>query len=343
MFSRRQLLVRSAQVAAVAVVSPTVLRTGSARAAGTPINIGIGGFTFAYLPLLTAKAAGFLEAQGVDATLINANGGTNALAATLGGSVDVCGLVMSDIILAAAKGQKIQAFAPLMSQYASDAVISVAAAKKAGITPGMPLKEKMARLKGMALAISGRGSGTDKLWRYLVALGGLDPDKDVTLTVVKLDQMYPALKSGQIDGFNTTAPANNRAVDDGIAVWVARPSQGEVPGLNDFLYTVLGAKPDVLAAKGDVIGRLVAGLTRGAELVRSNPSEAGKLLHGAFFPQTDAALVAATVADQKATVAVPPTLTEAQFVQNREFMLRFGDAVKEVTFGDVMQPRWMKS
>lgn len=343
MFSRRQLLVRSAQVAAAAVVSPAVLRSGSARAAGTPISIGIGGFTFAYLPLLTAKAAGFLEAQGLDATLINANGGTNALAATLGGSVDVCGLVMSDIILAAAKGQKIQAFAPLMSQYASDAVISVAAAKKAGITPGMPLKEKMARLKGMALAISGRGSGTDKLWRYLVALGGLDPDKDVTLTVVKLDQMYPALKSGQIDGFNTTAPANNRAVDDGIAVWVARPSQGEVPGLNDFLYTVLAAKPDVLAAKGDVIGRLVAGLTKGAELVRSNPAEAGKLLHGAFFAQTDAALVAATVADQKATVAVPPTLTEAQFVQNRDFMLRFGDAVKEVTFADVMQPRWMKS
>lgn len=342
MISRRQVLVRSSQLAAAAVVAPAVLRTGPARAAGTPISIGIGGFTFAYLPLLTAKAAGFLEAQGLDATLVNASGGTNALAATLGGSVDVCGLVMSDIILAAAKGQKIQAFAPLMSQYASDAVISVAAAKKAGITPEMPLKEKMARLKGMALAISGRGSGTDKLWRYLVSLGGLDPDKDVTLTVVKLDQMYPALKSGQIDGFNTTAPANNRAVDDGIAVWVARPSQGEVPGLNDFLYTVLGAKPDVLAAKGDIIARLVAGLTKGAELVRANPAEAGKLLHGAFFTQTDPALVAATVADQKATVAVPPVLTEAQFVQNRDFMMRFGDAVKDVTFADVMQPRWMK-
>jgi NitT/TauT family transport system substrate-binding protein len=99
----------------------------------------------------------------------------------------------------------------------------------------------------------------------------------------------------------------------------------------------------VLAAKGDIIARLVAGLTKGAELVRANPAEAGKLLHGAFFTQTDAALVAATVADQKATVAVPPMLTEAQFVQNRDFMMRFGDAVKEVTFVDVMQPRWMKS
>lgn len=342
MLSRRQMLARSSQLAAAAVMSPAVLRLGPARAAGTPVTIGIGGFTFAYLPLLTAKAAGFLDAQGLDVTLVNANGGTNALAATLGGSVDVCGLVMSDIILAAAKGQKIQAFAPLMSQYASDAVVSVAAAKKAGISAELPLKERMARLKGMVLAISGRGSGTDKLWRYLVSLGGLDPDKDVTLTVVKLDQMYPALKSGQIDGFNTTAPANNRAVDDGIAVWAARPSQGEVPGLDDFLYTVLGAKPDVLAAKGDVIARLVAGLAKGAQMVRSAPEEAGRLLHAQFFTQTDAALVASTVADQKATVAVPPVLTERQFVQNRDFMMRFGDAVKDVAFRDVMEPRWMK-
>ncbi|MBA4788375.1 MAG: ABC transporter substrate-binding protein [Pseudomonadota bacterium] len=343
MITRRQTLVRLSQLALAATLPAGIIGSRPARAAGTPLSIGIGGYTFAYLPLLTAKAAGFLDAQGLDVTLVNANGGTNALAATLGGSVDVCGLVMSDIILAAAKGQKIQAFAPSMSQYASDAVISVAAAQKAGIVPGMPLKERMARLKGMALAISGRGSGTDKLWRYLLALGGLDPDKDVTLTVVKLDQMYPALKSGQIDGFNTTAPANNRAVDDGIAVWVARPSQGEVPGLEDFLYTVLGAKPDVLADKPDVIARLVAGLTKGAELVRNDPQQAGKVLHEQFFNKTDAALVVSTVVDQKATVAVPPVLTERQFEQNRDFMMRFGDAVKQVAYQDVMNTKWVKA
>lgn len=341
--NRRQALARLSQLGAAAVLSGSGLAAGPARAAGEPLTIGIGGYTFAYLPLLTAKAAGFIDAEGLDVTLVNASGGTNAMAATLGGSVDVCGLVMSDIILASAKGQKIQAFAPLMSQYASDAVLSVEAAKKAGITPEMPFKERMARLKGMVLAISGRGSGTDKLWRYLVSLGGLDPDKDVTLTVVKLDQMYPALKSGQIDGFNTTAPANNRAVADGIAVWVARPSQGEVPGLEDFLYTVLGAKPDVLASKPQTIGRLVRALTKGAELVRADPAKAGKLLQAQFFKQTDAALIESTVSDQRTTVAVPPALTERQFEQNRDFMLRFGDAVKQVAFTDVVDPRWMKS
>ncbi len=342
---RREVLRRFGRLGAgsLALTSLTGLGARPAAAAGsTPLIVGIGGFTFAYLPLLTAKAAGFLDAEGVDVTFVSTGGGTNAMAATLGGSVDVCGLVMSDIILAAAKGQKIKAFAPLMAQYASDAVISVAAAKKIGLTAEMPLAERMARLEGLTLAISGRGSGTDKLWRYLVSLGGLDPDRDVTLTVVKLDQMYAALKSGQIDGFNTTAPANNRAVEDGLAVWAARPSRGEGPGLENFLYTVLGAKPEVLAAKGDAIGRLVAGLAKGGELVRADPAKAGRLIQAQYFQQTDLGLVQKAVADQVATVSVPPKLTGKQFEQNRDFMLRFGDEVKQVAATDVMDTTWSR-
>lgn len=314
----------------------------AAKSGLTPLNVGVGGITFAYLPLLTAKAAGFLEEEGLDVTLVNANGGTNALAAALGGSVDVCGLVMSDIILAATKGQKLQAFAPLMSQYASDAIISVDAAKKAGITADMPLKERMARLKGMTLAISSRGSGIDKLWRYLLAMGGLDPDKDVTLTVVKLDQMYPALISGQIDGFNTTAPSNNRAVEEGRAIWVARPSQGEVPGLENFLYTVLAARPDYLDKNPEVVAKLERGLAKGAALIHSDPAKSGALLHDAFFAQSDAKLVASTVTDQKATVASPPVLTPEQFKQNVDFMQRFGHEVAQVAYADVMNDHWLK-
>lgn len=344
MIDRRNLLRMTGALGISAAMAPPLLLPRSAAAQGkdlTKLNVGVGGITFAYLPLLVAKAAGFFEEEGLDLTFVNANGGANALAAALGGSVDICGLVMSDIILASSKNQKLQAFAPLMSQYASDAVISVTAAQKAGIIPNMPLNERMARLKGMTLAISSRGSGIDKLWRYLIGLGGLDPDKDVTLTVVKLDQMYPALISGQIDGFNTTAPSNNRAVAEGRAIWVARPSQGEVPGLENFLYTVLGAKPEYLAANPDVPGKLVSGLVKGAKLIHSNASEAGSVMQKEFFAQTDARLVIDTVRDQAATVASPPTLTEAQFKQNVDFMLRFGHEVDKVSFAETINGKWM--
>ncbi len=315
----------------------------SSAAALKPLPIAIGGFTFAYLPLLVAKAAGFFEAEGYDVSLINTGSGTNSLAAAIGGSVDVAGLVMSDLILAVAKGQKINAFAPLMSQYASDAVISKKAAERVGFKPDQPLKERIARLKGMTLAISGRGSGTDKIWRYLLSLGGLDADKDVTLTVVKLDQMYPALKAGQIEGFNTTAPANNQAVEDGLAVWAARPSQAEIPGIENFLYTVLCARPDYLAKNGEAAAMLVKGMTKGAQLIKSSPKDAGKFLHDAFFPQTSLDLIVDTVTDQRPTVAVPPTLSHEQFQQNIDFELKFGQEVKAVSYDSVVNPRWLSS
>lgn len=346
MIDRRQLfrMVRAVGIGA-ALTSPLIMSRHALSQGENPrkLTVGVGGITFAYLPLLVAKAAGFFEEEGLDLTFVNANGGANALAAALGGSVDICGLVMSDIILAAAKNQKLQAFAPLMSQYASDAVISTAAAKKAGVTADMPLKERMARLKGMTLAISSRGSGIDKLWRYLIGLGGLDPDNDVTLTVVKLDQMYPAFISGQIDGFNTTAPSNNRAVAEGRAIWVARPSQGEVPGLENFLYTVLGARPEYLAANPDIPQKLVNGLIKGAALIHTDAQKTGTLMQKEFFAQTDAQLVIDTVKDQATTVASPPTLSEAQFKQNVEFMMKFGHEVEKVTFADTMNTTWIKA
>ena len=321
----------------------SVTRGLSQGAGGKPITIAIGGYTFAYLPLLVATAAGFMKEAGLDVSLIDTGSGTNSMAAILGGSVDVAGLVMSDVILAVAKGQKINAFAPLMSQYASDAVISRRTAEKIGLVAEMPLKERMARMKGLTLAISGRGSGTDKIWRYLLSLGGLDPEKDASLTVVKLDKMYLALRSGQIDGFNTTAPANNQAVEEGLAVWAARPSHGEVPGIENFLYTVLCGRPDFLEKNPDVVASLVRGMTRGSELIRSDPDAAGQMLRDRYFQQTDVALIKRTVSDQRMTVSVPPTLSEQQFAHNMEFELKFSDAVRGVTYQQAINPRWLGS
>lgn len=325
------------------MVAGAATRSWPQVAGDKPITIAIGGYTFAYLPVLVATSAGFMKAEGLDVSLIDTGSGTNSMAAMLGGSADVTGLVMSDVILAVAKGQKINAFAPLMSQYASDAVVGRKVAERIGLAPDMPLKERMARMKGLTLAISGRGSGTDKIWRYLLSLGGLDPEKDATLTVVKLDKMYLALRSGQIDGFNTTAPANNRAVEDGLAVWVARPSHGEVPGIENFLYTVLCARPDFLDKNRDIVAALVRGMTRGSELIRNDPDAAGQFLHDKYFQRTDLALIKHTVSDQRITVSVPPELSEQQFQQNIEFELKFSQEVHDVTYRQVINPRWLPS
>src|ERR1700751_4330494 len=90
MITRRTLIVGSALAAGFASRS-------RAEDAARPITIAIGAYPFAYLPLLVAISAGFMKAEGLDVSLVNTGGGTNTMAAMLGGSVDVEGLVMSDL------------------------------------------------------------------------------------------------------------------------------------------------------------------------------------------------------------------------------------------------------
>jgi nitrate/nitrite transport system ATP-binding protein len=48
--------------------------------------------------------------------------------------------------------------------------------------------------------------------RYWLASGGIDPDRDVALTVIPPPQMFSNLKAGNIDGYCVGEPWNSRAV-----------------------------------------------------------------------------------------------------------------------------------
>jgi nitrate/nitrite transport system ATP-binding protein len=57
--------------------------------------------------------------------------------------------------------------------------------------------------------------------RYWLAAGGIDPDRDVNLTVIPPAQMVASLKSGTIDGYCVGEPWNSRAVHEDIGYVIA--------------------------------------------------------------------------------------------------------------------------
>lgn len=69
--------------------------------------------------------------------------------------------------------------------------------------------------------------------RYWLASGGIDPDQDVTLTVVPPPQMVANLIAGNIDGYCVGEPWNSRAVKEGLGyviatdfdIWPAHPEK----------------------------------------------------------------------------------------------------------------------
>jgi ABC-type nitrate/sulfonate/bicarbonate transport system substrate-binding protein len=72
-----------------------------------------------------------------------------------------------------------------------------------------------ARERPLVFAVVQSFSGHHYELRYWLAACGIDPDRDLTITVVPPPLMVDALKSGRIDGYCVGEPWNTAAVHDG--------------------------------------------------------------------------------------------------------------------------------
>lgn len=97
-------------------------------------------------------------------------------------------------------------------------------------------------------------------FRYWLAAGGIDPDRDVKLVVVPPPLTSDALAAGAIDGFCVGAPWNMIASERGTGrivaakqdIWPLAPEK------------VLGMRPDWAEANADTVSRLIVALDRAA-------------------------------------------------------------------------------
>jgi NitT/TauT family transport system ATP-binding protein len=97
-------------------------------------------------------------------------------------------------------------------------------------------------------------------FRYWLAAGGIDPDRDVKLVVVPPPMTSDALAAGAIDGFCVGAPWNMVASERGVGrivaakqdIWPSAPEK------------VLGMRPDWAEAHPEIVSRLLVALDAAA-------------------------------------------------------------------------------
>ncbi len=70
--------------------------------------------------------------------------------------------------------------------------------------------------KGFKFGVPFEYSMHNYLLRYYLAEHGMDPDKDVQIAAVPPPQMVAKMKAGELDGFLSPDPINQRAVYDGV-------------------------------------------------------------------------------------------------------------------------------
>ena len=199
----RRSLLASALCAAFALAAPT------AQAADAPITIMVGGINkIIYLPAKLTEALGYFKDEGLNVELQSQPAGVDAENQLIAGAVQgVVGFYDHTIDLQS-KGKEVEAIAVFGKVPGEVEMVSTKAA---------PTFKSMADAKGKTLGVTGLGSSTDFLTRYLALRQGVPSQEYSLLPVGAGNSFIAAIKQDRIQAGMTTEPTVSHLLKTGEA------------------------------------------------------------------------------------------------------------------------------
>ncbi len=161
------------------------------------VAIGTASLGLTYLPVIIAERKGYFKDEGLDVEISAFPGGSKALEALMGGSLDVVSGAYSNTLTMAAKHQSLVAFVQEIR------------------CPGFALEVSKRRLaayktakdlSGLNVGVSAPGSSTHMVLNFILAKAGLDPADVSVIGVGTSAGAVAAMRSGQIDAMINSDP-----------------------------------------------------------------------------------------------------------------------------------------
>lgn len=170
----------------------------------TPFKIAVSAPVSSILPVYMAKAGGFYAKQGLDAQIINTEGGTRGVQVLMSGEIQAMHVGLSPVVEADAQGADIRAIASTTNTLP----ITIFTATK--MNPPLP--------KGTIIGISTFGSETDiALTIALKAMGLKRSDMDI-IQIGGTSQRFAAMTVGRIQAAPMLEPATTAAKKKGYTI-----------------------------------------------------------------------------------------------------------------------------
>jgi len=135
-------------------------------------------------------------------------------------------------------------------------------------------------LKGRKVGYTTPGSGSWALGNVFLKKAGLDPDKDVELVSLGGDNavFYTALQSGRVDAIVSFQPIAEKVVNDNVGFALLDIYQAgqhkEWVGADKAAALHLVTREDVIAAKPDLVKRMVNVQKKALDFIRANSTAA---------------------------------------------------------------------
>ncbi len=172
------------------------------------VRIAVGGQSqYVYLPLSLANKLGYFADEGLTVEISDLRGGSQALAALTGGSVDAVVGFYEHTIRTQARGK--------------DLVMITLFDRVPGLvmmigTPHIDEVQSIADLVGKPFGVTAPGSSTDAMVKYLLSKNGFDPQA-IPVVTTGTTTMVAAIESDQVWGGVTVDPLAQKLARDGTA------------------------------------------------------------------------------------------------------------------------------
>jgi nitrate/nitrite transport system ATP-binding protein len=178
-------------------------------------------------PLAVAKEKGFFEKYGLEEVTLSRESSWKAIGEGVAqGRLDAAQMI-AGMPIAMTLGMGGKAPLPIVTALVlarnGNAITLSKDLYNAGVRTLADFKAAIAKTpdKVPVLGMVHPSSMHNLMLRYWLASGGIDPDRDVSLTVIPPPQMVANLKAGNIDGYCVGEPWNSRAVYENLGFVIA--------------------------------------------------------------------------------------------------------------------------
>lgn len=303
-------------IAAAVVTTAVIVSTPAAVAQEMKtVRFGTPNLNLPYLPIYVADVMGYFTENGIEAEFETfKTGGATAMAALIGGNIDIFPGSSSAAMRAHDEGTGVVIAGALVTQYTSVLVARGDYLKERGISADAPLEEKLKLLKGAKLGVTSPGSGTDQLAHFLLRKAGLGP-RDADMVYVGGDSaIVSTFAMGRVDIIVTSSPTTDVIMKDHGGVMLFNTAAAEIPELDGFPYITINTTRRFIDGDRPLAVATIKALAK-AETVLHDPSkeeEVRNAVHEKYFPQLDKELFAGAWKSVLPAYPQTPAISEQQ-------------------------------
>lgn len=336
---RLQLSVRQVMVGALALglAASASLALAQAKPALQKLRMTIPVPALVFYPIYVAQDNGYFAEEGVEMEVVSTGGDGPDVDALIAGSVQFTASTPNRLLNAYEQGKPLKAVMSMSNKMGIHCFMNKESAEKAGIKEGMPLNEKLKRLKGMTVGGTRPGAMSFVIAVDYAKRGGLVPQKDVKIIAIGGGaQMLAAVENKQVDAACFASPIVELAVSRGKAVWFVNNSTEEDKALSEFLFELVYVRPDYAKENPETVRKVLRALVRANQWILNATPEQHLQVLKKRFEAVDSKVLLDSMSNVRAAIIPSGCITPRSLQAAADFMKRVDQLKKNVPFNAVV-------